>query len=313
MNTAYHDPVLVREVLEYLIVSHDGVYVDATTGGGGHTKAILESVSRDARMVCFDRDSDAIDEAKKQLQERQPQITFIQDVFSTMRDRLRERSIEKIDGILFDLGVSSFQINNPKRGFTYQQTTPLDMRMDTRSGMTAADVVMTYSESELADIFYYYGEERRARQIARKIVEERNKRMITTSGGLAEIIRRIVGERHLTKSLARIFQALRIEINGELDHLTHALAQTTDILKPGGRLVVISYHSLEDRIVKNFLKERSATRKPTDDPFARHDIEVEPDFKILTRKPVSPSSDEMARNPRSRSAKLRAAERHRSG
>ncbi len=309
MNAVYHAPVLVREVIDYLVTSRDGVYVDATTGGGGHTKAVLENVSDKAQIICFDRDADAINEARQQLQERQSQITFVQDVFSNIRDRLYEMSIGKVAGILFDLGVSSYQIDSGDRGFSFQHDVPLDMRMDTRSGLTGVDVLQTYAERELADIFYRYGEERNARRIARRVVEERKKRTITTTGELAEIVKRIVGERHLIKSLARIFQALRIEVNAELDHLSKALAQTTEILQPGGRLVVISYHSLEDRIVKNFLKERSVDRKPADDPFARQDIEIKPDFRILTKKPVQPADEEMERNPRSRSAKLRAAER----
>ncbi len=309
MNTAYHEPVLVREALEYLITVNDGVYVDATTGGGGHTKAMLEHLSKSAHVVCFDRDADAIAETTQRLQLWKSQLTFVQDVFSRIRDRLEELSIDNVTGILFDLGVSSFQINNVDRGFTYQQDAKLDMRMDVRSGITAADVLQTYEENELADIFYRYGEERRARRIARRIVEERSKRAITTSGELTKIIRDSIGEKYLTKSMARIFQALRIEINAELQHLSKALSQTPDILHKGGRLVIISYHSLEDRIVKFFLKEGSATHKKTDDPFARHDREVEPAFKILTKKPVQPAPEEQKRNPRSRSAKLRAAER----
>lgn len=309
MTGMYHEPVLVQEVLEYLINLRDGVYVDATTGGGGHTMALLQNISGNARVVCFDRDADAIKEAEHRLNKWQSQVTFVQDEFSNIRDRLRELSIEKVTGILFDLGVSSYQINSAERGFSFQHDAILDMRMDTRSGMTGVDVLQTYAERDLADIFYRYGEERKARRIAQKIVEERKKRSITKTGELAEIIRNVVGERHLVKSLARIFQALRIEINAELDHLSEALVQTTDILQTGGRLVVISYHSLEDRIVKNFLKEWSATRKSTDDPFARQDEEIEPDFRILTKKPLQPDREEQNRNPRSRSAKLRAAER----
>ncbi len=309
MNTAYHEPVLVREVLTYLITATDGVYVDATTGGGGHTKPMLERLTKSGRVVCFDRDADAIAETKQRLHPWKSQVTFIQDVFSRIRDHLVELSIDNVDGILFDLGVSSFQINNLDRGFTYQQDAKLDMRMDARSGLTAADVLQTYGENELADVFYRYGEERRARRIARRIVQERDKRAITTSGELAAIIRESVGQKYLTKSMARIFQALRIEINAELEHLSNALSQTPGLLNTGGRLVVISYHSLEDRIVKNFLKEVSATQKKTDDPFARHDTEVEPAFKILTKKPVQPAPEEQMSNPRSRSAKLRAAER----
>jgi len=309
MNTSYHEPVLVREVVDYLITSPDGVYVDATTGGGGHTRAILENVSANARIICFDRDADAIKEAGRKLHQWQSQITFVQDVFSNITSRLKERSIDFIDGVLFDLGVSSFQINNASRGFTFQQDAVLDMRMDVRSGMTGSDVLQTYDEKALADVFYNFGEERKSRQIARRIVAERKTRTIKTSADLAEIIRSVVGERNLTKSLARIFQALRIEVNAELDHLSQALTQMTPILQKGGRLVVISYHSLEDRIVKNFMKEQAVTRIKTDDPLARHDIEVDPQFRILTKKPVQPAADELLKNPRSRSAKLRVAER----
>lgn len=309
MNDQYHEPVLVREVLEYLITSPDGVYVDATVGGGGHAKAILESVSARACVICFDRDSDAIAESRKRLQQWEAQIRYVWDIFSTIRDRLHELSIDSVDGILFDLGVSSFQINSKERGFSYQQNTSLDMRMDRRSGKTAADILTTYGEDELADIFYFFGEERKSRRIAKNIVNERAKRAITTSGELADIVRASVGERHYVKSLARIFQALRIEVNGELEHLTKALSDTTHSLHSGGRLVIISYQSLEDRIVKNFLKERSSSRKPADDPLARRDIEIEPDFRLLTKKPIVPDADEEKRNPRSRSAKLRAAER----
>jgi 16S rRNA (cytosine1402-N4)-methyltransferase len=309
MNTEYHEPVLVSEVCEYLVTSHDGTYVDATTGGGGHTKAILETVSHKARVVCFDRDPDAIDGSIRKLQQWESQVTFICDVFGNIQDRLRQLSISKINGILFDLGISSFQINNADRGFSYQQNAKLDMRMDKGAGITAIEVLQTYNERELADLFFYYGEERKARQIARKVVEERNKRTILTSTELSEIIRLVVGERHLVKSLARIFQALRIEVNAELDQLSKALDQTTDLLQTGGRLVVISYHSLEDRIVKHFMKERSAKRKRSEDPFARQDIEVDPDFRIVTKKPVLPDLDEQRQNPRSRSAKLRVAER----
>jgi 16S rRNA (cytosine1402-N4)-methyltransferase len=309
MNTEYHEPVLVSEVCEYLVTSHDGTYVDATTGGGGHTKAILETVSHKARVVCFDRDPDAIDGSIRKLQQWESQVTFICDVFGNIQNRLRQLSISKINGILFDLGISSFQINNADRGFSYQQNAKLDMRMDKGAGITAIEVLQTYNERELADLFFYYGEERKARQIARKVVEERNKRTILTSTELSEIIRLVVGERHLVKSLARIFQALRIEVNAELDQLSKALDQTTDLLQTGGRLVVISYHSLEDRIVKHFMKERSAKRKRSEDPFARQDIEVDPDFRIVTKKPVLPDLDEQRQNPRSRSAKLRVAER----
>lgn len=313
MTPAFHEPVLVREVLAYLVVSKSGgVYVDATCGGGGHTRAILESTSSTARVICIDRDSEALEHARRHLEVWQSNVVFINDVFSNIQQGLEELGVESVDGILFDLGISSYQIETPERGFAYQSRggeTPLDMRMDSRLPKTARDILESYSEKQLADIFFYFGEERKARSIARKIVNERQKRKIRSSADLTEIIRSVVGERYGIKSIARIFQALRIEVNAELDHLRGALGQTPEILRKGGRLVVISYHSLEDRIVKHFLKERSATRTPGDDPFARYDRVVAPEFRILTKKPVQPSPDEIQRNPRSRSAKLRAAER----
>jgi 16S rRNA (cytosine1402-N4)-methyltransferase len=309
MNTVYHEPVLVREVIEYLVTSADGIYVDATVGGGGHTLAILRRLSDSGRVICIDRDADAIDETRKRLKDRERNLLFMHDVFSAAGDRLRRHGIEQIDGILFDLGVSSFQLDTAERGFSYQRDAPLDMRMDARTEITAYAVINGYAEHELADVIYRYGEERRSRQIARRIAEERLKRPIKTTGDLAEIVRAVVGERHLIKTLARIFQALRIEVNAELDHAAAALAQTPALLRSGGRLVVISYHSLEDRQVKNFLKAESATRIRADDPLAREDITVRPNFRLLTRKPVLPDAGEIRRNPRSRSAKLRAAER----
>lgn len=309
MNTVYHEPVLVREVIEFLVTSADGVYVDATVGGGGHTRAILRQLSDSGKVICFDRDADAIEETRRRLKDHEHNLLFINDVFSAAGDRLRRHGIEQIDGILFDLGVSSFQLDTAERGFSYQKDAPLDMRMDARTEITAYAVLNGYAEQELANVMYRYGEERRSRQIARRIAEARLKRPIETSGDLAAIVKAVVGERHLIKTLARIFQSLRIEVNAELDHAAAALAQTPALLRTGGRLVVISYHSLEDRLVKNFLKTESATRIRTDDPLAREDIHVRPNFRLLTKKPVLPDAGEIRRNPRSRSAKLRAAER----
>jgi 16S rRNA (cytosine1402-N4)-methyltransferase len=309
MESVYHTPVLLEESLGYLITVSSGIYVDATLGGGGHAEAIVSRLTSGGRLVCVDRDPDAIRTARGRLQRYEDRVVFINDVFSTIKDHLEMQSVSAVHGILFDLGVSSYQIDSVNRGFSFQQKAPLDMRMDLRAGITAADILNTFDEKELADLFYRFGDERRSRQIARRIIETRTKSKILTSDQLVAVIRSVTGERYLVKSLARVFQALRIRVNEELDHLERALAFVPQILVPGGRFVIISYHSLEDRIVKRFLKRESATRIRDDDPFARGDIERIPRFRMLTKKPVTASEWEHKINPRSRSAKLRAAER----
>jgi 16S rRNA (cytosine1402-N4)-methyltransferase len=309
MVGTYHEPVLSREVLSYLLTDREGIYIDATLGGGGHAAALLSMLGPAGRIIGFDRDADAIEAVREDLKEQADRIVLVHDVYSTMLDHLGALGIGAVHGILFDLGVSSHQIDAGERGFSYGQDAPLDMRMDRTMTRDAATVINTYDERDLADLIFRYGEEKLSRRIARRIVADRQKKPFATSKALYDSIRSVVGERYLIKTVARVFQALRIEVNAELEHLQKALGETPEVLNKGGRLVVISYHSLEDRIVKTFFRERSATSVKSEDPFARQDTAVEPQFRILTKKPVLPGSDEQARNPRSRSAKLRAVER----
>ena len=295
---------MVHEVLEFILTDLSGVYVDATLGGGGHSEAIWKRLEPQARLIGIDRDGEAISYCQKNTSRSLDRIRFLHGEFASMRILLTSAGIDCVDGVLFDLGVSSRQIDAPERGFSYQQDGPLDSRMDSRTTLTAEDVVRTHSEKELADLFFRFGEERNARRIARAVVAARESAPITTTLELAATIRRITPARWQVKTLSRIFQALRLEVNDELGQLQAGLDSAASLLKKGGRIVVITYHSLEDRLVKRFLKgpeERSPLPFMPDKP--------ESPFRILTRKVVTPSPEEIRANPRARSAKLRAAER----
>ncbi|RDI96548.1 16S rRNA (cytosine(1402)-N(4))-methyltransferase RsmH [Meiothermus sp. QL-1] len=275
-----HTPVLYQEALYWLDVRPGGVYVDATLGGAGHTRGILE---RGGQVVAFDRDPQAIARARAL---NLPRLTLVEANFRGLVGALERLGLAQVDGILADLGVSSFHLDDPSRGFSYQLEGPLDMRMGPE-GPSAEEVVNTYSEEDIAQILYRYGEEPQARRIARYIVQNRP---IKTTTQLAEVIRRATGYRAAGHPARRSFQALRIYVNDELGALEELLRGAEQVLRPGGRLVVISFHSLEDRLVKHFLRASTA-------------------LVTLTKKPVAPSEDEARRNPRARSAKLRAAER----
>lgn len=274
-----HTPVLYHEVLDWLAIRPGGLYVDATLGGAGHTRGILE---RGGRVIAFDQDPQAIARIKALSL---PNLTLVEANFSELLPQLESLGITQVDGILADLGVSSFHFDDPGRGFSYQHEGPLDMRMGS-GDLTAAEVVNTFEEEEIADILFRYGEEPRARRIARFIVENRP---ITTTTQLAEVIRRATGFREAGHPARKSFQALRIYVNDELGALRTLLHSAEQALKPGGRLVIISFHSLEDRLVKHFLRESSVLRP-------------------LTKKPVVPSEAEQRENPRARSAKMRVAE-----
>jgi 16S rRNA (cytosine1402-N4)-methyltransferase len=274
-----HTPVLYQEALDWLAIRPGGVYVDATLGGAGHTQGILE---RGGRVIAFDQDPQAIARARAL---GLPNLTLVEANFSELLPQLERLGITQVDGILADLGVSSFHFDDPGRGFSYQHEGPLDMRMGA-GDLTAAEVVNTFEEEEIADILFRYGEEPRARRIARFIVENRP---ITTTTQLAEVIRRATGFREAGHPARKSFQALRIYVNDELGALRKLLQSVEQALKPGGRLVIISFHSLEDRLVKHFLRESSVLRP-------------------LTKKPVVPSEAEQRENPRARSAKMRVAE-----
>lgn len=305
---SYHTPVLREEVLAWLITSTDGIYVDATLGGGGHAESILQRLDPTGMLVGFDADPDAIQFAAARLSGFRERVTLVHDNFRNISAALAQREISHISGIVFDLGVSSYQIDEPSRGFSFRGDDRLDMRMDPSQALDAQAVINQYEEAELADIFWQYGEERASRSIARTIVRQRSGTAVETTGELVALIKSVVGERFLIKTLARIFQALRIEVNRELESLQDALGQAVSLLYPGARVVVISYHSLEDRIVKETFKRDAALVRPSGNKLVP-DTELVPKLRILTKKPLEATIEESRRNPRSRSAKLRAAEK----
>ena len=298
-----HLPVMPKEVIEYLNIHPNAVIVDATLGGGGHSKEIL-SKYKSIKMIGIDQDLDAIEAAKENLSEFSARVTFVHDNFSNIRSVIGDR---KVDGILYDLGVSSYQIDSPERGFSFQADAPLDMRMNRSKGLTAADLINSLTKEEIERIIKEYGEERFFKRIASAII---NKRPVSTTSELADIVKRSIPKIspvNTTKSIARVFQAFRIAVNRELESLKAALEDSIDLLAPKGRIVVISYHSLEDRIVKDIIKKESLDCIcPPKLPacVCKHRKKL----NIITKKPVTPSDIELKENPRSRSAKLRAAE-----
>ena len=295
-----HETVLKEEAIQYLNIKENGIYVDGTLGGAGHSKLILEHL-KNGFLYAFDQDDFAISFAKDVLKGFK-NYKIIKSNFRFLKEKLKEEGIEKIDGLLLDLGLSSFQIDDETRGFTYLKDTSLDMRMDQDQSVTAETILNTYSMEELARIFFVYGEERNSFKIARRIVE---KRPLKTTMELVKICDS-VNYNEKGHSSKRVFQALRIAVNEELTVLEEVLADAVDLLNPDGRLVVITFHSLEDRIVKHFFKDESTSNLPKNLPV----IEL-PDTKmeLITRKPVYPTDEEYERNPRSKSAKLRAARR----
>jgi 16S rRNA (cytosine1402-N4)-methyltransferase len=307
-SAPFHTPVLPREVLSFLLTAPGGTYVDATLGGGGHALLVLQRLDLRGRLIGIDADHDALTFARDLLNEYGQQFIPVHDRFGNIKEVLAQLGISSVLGILFDLGVSSHQLDEPSKGFTFRANERLDMRMDRAQPRDAVLVLNTLDRDELERILREYGEERHARKIASRIVERRKKRKIEMSGELSGIVEEVVGKRFLTKSLARVFQAIRIEVNDELHQLEQALNDSLDLLSPTGRMVVISYHSLEDRIVKQFLKAASATSIPSATKLAPP-LSVEPRLRILTRKVVEATAQEQAVNPRARSARLRAAEK----
>jgi 16S rRNA (cytosine1402-N4)-methyltransferase len=305
---SFHTPVLREEVLAWLITSTTGLYVDATLGGGGHAESILQRLDPTGMLIGFDADPDAIQFAANRLSEFGRRAQLVHNNFRNIASSLAQREIPRVDGMLFDLGVSSHQFDEPTRGFSFRSDDLLDMRMDRSQPLDARTVVNEYEENDLSDVFWKYGEERSSRSIARVLVKRRAESKIETTGELAAVVRTVVGDRFLVKSLARIFQALRIEVNNELENLEIALREALTVLGDGGRIVVISYHSLEDRIVKDFFKHEAALFQPSGHKLVP-DTQLVPTLRILTKKPVEASENETNFNPRARSAKLRAAER----
>lgn len=305
-----HKPVLLIETVELLKVKENGVYVDGTLGAGGHSMEILKRLNG-GKLIGIDRDMNAIEIARKNLRDFSNMVTLIKGNFKDIKNILSEVGVDMIDGAVLDLGFSSIQVDDPERGFSYQNDGPLDMRMDKDDDLTAEEIVNTWGEKELAEIISTYGEEKWSSRIAHFIVEARGKRKINTTGQLAEIIKSAIPARarrtgpHPAK---RTFQALRIAVNSEIDILSDALKNFVDVLKPGGRICVISFHSLEDRIVKRTFKElENPCVCPPDLPACVCGKEQK--LKIITKKPVLPDLMEIENNPRARSARLRVAER----
>ena len=291
---------MLKECIEALAIDPNGTYVDLTMGGGGHTREILANLGQEGHLYSLDQDPDA--EANAPQDERH---TFVASNFRFVRGALRLRGVEQVDGILADLGVSSHHFDAKHRGFSFRGDAPLDMRMNTREGRTAADIVNTYTNDALAKIFAEYGELDTTWKIANCIERARSEKPITTTAELVEAVKPCTPPKDEAKFLTKLFQALRIELNGEMEALKMALEQSLKLLKPGGRLVIMSYHSLEDRIVKNFMRSGNTEGVIEKDFFGR----ATTPFKVITRKAVVPTNEEIEINPRSRSAKLRVAER----
>lgn len=296
----YHIPALLPQTLEALDIRPDGKYIDATFGGGGHSRAIVDKLGPDGHLYSFDQDEDALKNAIDS-----PVFTMVYGNFRFISNFMRYYGVEHVDGILADLGVSFHHFDDASRGFSFRSDGALDMRMNRHATKTAATILQEYSEQQLANIFYLYGELKQSRRIASAIVSARQNENIDTVGKLIAICTPLINPQKEKKELACIFQALRIEVNGELDVLRSFLEQSVKLLDKGGRLAILTYHSLEDRLVKNFMKFGNFEGEPRKDFFGRIDAPL----KQLTSKPIVPSDDEIAVNPRSRSAKLRVAEK----
>ncbi|MBQ8990026.1 MAG: 16S rRNA (cytosine(1402)-N(4))-methyltransferase RsmH [Prevotella sp.] len=296
----YHIPVLLRESIDGLDIKPDGVYVDVTFGGGGHSREILRRLGKNGRLYSFDQDEDA--EKNVPADDR---FTFVRSNFRYIRNWMRYYDVEQIDGLLADLGVSSHHLDDETRGFSFRFDAPLDMRMNKRAGTTAAEIVNNYDEAQIAEVLYTYGELKNARRVAAAIVKSRGEKAVRTTGDLLQVVEPLFPREREKKETAKLFQALRIEVNHEMDALKEMLNGAGELLREGGRLSVITYHSLEDRIVKNFMKAGNAEGKVQQDFFGR----IEAPFRQVSSKVIVPDDDEQQRNPRSRSAKLRIAEK----
>lgn len=305
---SYHIPVLLNESIEGLNLQKGGIYVDVTMGGGGHTLEILNRMDKDATLFSFDQDLDAYQnmlESHSDEIAQDERFVFVRSNFRYLKNWMRYHGVEQIDGLLADLGVSSHHFDDENRGFSFRFDSPLDMRMNKSATQTAADVVNNYSEEALADVFYLYGELKNARRIASLLVKQRAQNEIKTTQQLITVLEPLFKREREKKDLAKLFQALRIEVNGEMQALKEMLNSATQLLKKGGRLSIITYHSLEDRIVKNIMKAGNVEGKVEQDFYGR----IHTPFKLINNKVIVPSEEEQEQNPRSRSAKLRIAEK----
>ena len=308
----YHVPVLLKESVDGLNIQSGGVYVDVTFGGGGHSSEILSRLDEQAHLYSFDQDADAEQNVMRSevgVERRfvdDSRFTFVRSNFRYLKNWMRYYGVESIDGLLADLGVSSHHFDDESRGFSFRFDAQLDMRMNKRAGKTAADIVNDYDEEALANLFYLYGEIKQSRRLAAAVVKARLQQRIATTQDLLGILEPIFKREREKKDLAKVFQALRIEVNHEMDALKEMLKSATELLKPGGRLSVITYHSLEDRIVKNIMKTGNVEGKRIQDFYGR----IETPFTLINNKVIVPSENEQQENPRSRSAKLRIAEKN---
>lgn len=301
---SYHVPVLLKESVDGLDIKPDGTYVDVTFGGGGHSREILRRLGRGGRLFSFDQDADA-EQNLKGIDKGEATFTFVLSNFRYLANWMRYYGVDHIDGVLADLGVSSHHFDDAERGFSFRFDAPLDMRMNKQGGKTAADIVNGDSEETLADIFYLYGELRQSRRIASAIVKARQQKPIATTQDFLEAVQPLFRREHEKKDMARLFQALRIAVNHEMTALREMLASATGLLASGGRLSVITYHSLEDRMVKNIMKTGNVEGKVKENLYGR----IDSPFRLINNKVIVPTTEEQERNPRSRSAKLRIAEK----
>tara|TARA_B100001094_G_scaffold107070_1_gene103100 strand:+ start:20329 stop:21222 length:894 start_codon:yes stop_codon:yes gene_type:complete len=295
----YHNPVMIKETIDCLELKEDGIYVDLTFGGGGHSKEILNFLSDKGKLVAFDQDTDAIE--NKILDDR---FLLINQNFKFLKQNLNYHGYPVVDGILADLGVSSYQFDKPERGFSIRHESKLDMRMNKNGELTASDILNNYSESELSKIFYDYSDLRNSRAIAKLIVDKRNKNKIHLTKQFNKMLKPFLSKGYENKTLAKIYQALRIEVNDEIEVLKQLLLQLPDVIRKGGKIVIITYHSIEDRLVKRFIQNGCFESEPLKDDFGKYKLPFKKSFKF-----IAPSLKEIKINNRSRSAKLRSAER----
>ncbi len=299
-SEVYHIPALLQESISGLEIKPEGIYVDVTFGGGGHSRAILEHLGDKGHLYGFDRDMDAYANAPDD-----PRFTFVHSDFRFITNFMQYYGVEQVDGIIADLGVSFHHFDDPERGFSFRADSPLDMRMNRSGGMTAADILATYSKEELEQIFHKYTDLKRINLIVANIVKARDEEPILTTGRLVEVVKRHISPKSEKKDLAQVFQALRIEVNDEMQSLRCLLEQAVHVLRTGGKLAVITYHSIEDRMVKNIIKSGNVNGEIIQDIFGRFDTP----WKAINRSPIVPTAAEIEANPRSRSAKLRIAEK----
>lgn len=305
MSEVYHIPVLLKETVDGLDIKPNGTYVDLTFGGGGHSREILSRLSKDGHLYSFDQDLDAQKNAQPLEKTYGKAFTFVRSNFRFLKNWMQYYGVEKVDGILADLGVSSHHLDEGERGFSFRYDAKLDMRMNQTARLKASDILKNYSEEQLADVFYLYGELKNSRKLASVIVKARATTEMETTGQLAEILKPCLGYDREKKDLARVFQALRIEVNGEMAALRQMLTTAIEILNPGGRISILTYHSLEDRMVKNIIKAGNVEGKAETDLFGQSKAPM----KAINRSVITASAEEVQMNPRSRSAKLRIGEK----